>query len=121
MSLQTPEKIRSLQCKLYLKAKEEPDFRFYLFYDKVHREDILLHAYLLCKSNGGASGVDGVTFEQIELSGREQWLARLRKELRDQTYRTGRLAMRVDTDKGFNPRPRARATTSCHTVKSAWR
>jgi RNA-directed DNA polymerase len=30
MSLETPEKIRSLQRKLYVKAKAEPEFRFYL-------------------------------------------------------------------------------------------
>ena len=62
MSLQTPEKIRNLQKKLYVKAKTEPDYRFYLLYDKVWRADILDHAYRLARANGGTAGVDGVTF-----------------------------------------------------------
>ena len=45
MSLVTPEKIRTLQRKLYRKAKAEPVFRFYVLYDKICREDILRHAY----------------------------------------------------------------------------
>src|SRR4029450_10306196 len=53
MNLQTPERIRTLQGKLYLKAKAEPTFRFYLLYDKIHRDDMLRHAYALARSNKG--------------------------------------------------------------------
>src|SRR4051812_50005291 len=81
MSLATPDSIRKLQRKLYLKAKDEPAFRFYLLYDKICREDILRHAYDLARANKGAPGVDGVTFATIEAAGREEWLAALRKGL----------------------------------------
>src|SRR5712691_389679 len=87
MSLATPTTIRTLQRKLYRKAKAEPAFRFYLLYDKIYREDILHHAYALVHANAGAPGVDGKTFVQIDLSGREAWLAGLREELVSKTYR----------------------------------
>jgi RNA-directed DNA polymerase len=87
MSLATPEKIRTLQRKLYRKAKAEPAFRFYLLYDKIYREDILRHAYAVARANAGAPGVDGVSFARIEASGVEAWLAGLREELVSKTYR----------------------------------
>ncbi len=87
MSLATPTAIRSLQRKLYRKAKAEPAFRFYLLYDKICREDILRHAYALACANAGAPGTDGMTFAAIETLGLENWLADLREELISKTYR----------------------------------
>jgi RNA-directed DNA polymerase len=85
--LKTPEKIRDLQRKLYLKAKGEPEFRFYLLHDKVWREDIIRHAYQLVRANGGAPGIDGVTFQSIETGeGEAKFLSKLQQELKEKTY-----------------------------------
>ena len=86
-SLETPDKVRELQIKLYRKAKSEPDFRFYLLYDKIHRADVLQRAWLLAKANDGAPGVDHESFEDIESKGLKEWLDGLGKELHDKTYR----------------------------------
>jgi len=86
MSLATPDNIRALQRKLYLKAKAEPGYRFYLLYDKVHRADVLRHAFDLVRANKGAPGVDGVSCAMIEATGLENWLSGIATELRTKTY-----------------------------------
>jgi group II intron reverse transcriptase/maturase len=72
---------------LHAKAKGSPTYRFYALYDKVYREDILLFAYRCCKANGGAPGVDGQDFVDIETYGLALWLGELAEELRSKTYR----------------------------------
>jgi len=64
--LKTPENIRTLQRKLYRKAKQEPSCRLHALYDKVYRADILGHAYNLVRANKGSAGIDGVIFRDIE-------------------------------------------------------
>jgi hypothetical protein len=105
MSLATPEKIRSLQRKLYRKAKAEPAFRFYVLYDKICREDILRHAYGLARSNAGAPGIDGVSFAEIEAQGLEGWLAGLREDLVAKTYRPDPVRRVMITKAGGGERP----------------
>ena len=87
MNLATPSSVQKLQTALHDKAKGSPNFRFYALYDKVYRKDVLAFAYACCKANGGAAGVDGQRFEDIEENGVERWLDELAEELRSRTYR----------------------------------
>src|SRR4051795_5526449 len=119
MSLQTPEPIRTLQRKLYRKAKAEPAFRFYLLYDTIHRADIVRHAYALARSNGGAPGVDGITFAMIEAAGLEQWLAGLREDLVAKTYRPAPVRRVMIPKPGGGTRPLGIPTIRDRVVQTA--
>src|ERR1700684_3662852 len=87
LNLATPSSVQKLQTALHGKAKESPNWRFHALYDKVYRRDVLAFAYACCKANGGAAGVAGQRFEDIEECGVERWLDELTKELRSRTYR----------------------------------
>ncbi len=81
------EKVRLLQLKLYLKAKQESDYKFYILYDKIFQKHVLTEAYNRTKANGGSPGIDKQTFADIEEYGRGKFLAELGEELRTRTYK----------------------------------
>ena len=85
-NLSTPKSVRKLRRALHVKAKADPDFRFYAVYDKLYREDILAHAYAKCRANRGAPGVDGQDFADVESYGLERWLGELALTLSEKTY-----------------------------------
>jgi RNA-directed DNA polymerase len=119
MSPATPDRIRSLQRKLYRKAKAEPAFRFYTLYDKICREDILEHAYALARANAGAPGVDGVSFAAIEAGDVEGWLADLREELAKKSYRPAPVRRVLIPKPGGGERPLGIPTIRDRVVQTA--
>src|SRR5579864_4045775 len=85
--INTPIYLQDLRRSLYVKAKAEPTWRFWGLYVHVCKRETLQEAYQMAKSNDGAPGVDGVTFEAIEESGAESFLKQIQDELVNYTYR----------------------------------
>jgi len=85
--MSSQERVRLLQLKLYLKAKQEKSYKFYILYDKLFLKYVLTESYRRCKAKGGSAGIDGMTFNDVEEYGRENFLERLGEELRKRTYK----------------------------------
>ncbi len=84
-----PEKIFLLRQRLYLKAKREPEFRFYTLFEAVCRPDVLRTAWDRVAENNGAPGVDGLSIKQVQDSdhGVSGFLGEIEQSLKDRTYR----------------------------------
>jgi len=78
--------LQDLRRRIYLKAKTEPQKRFWGLYVHVCKRETLQAAYAMAKDNNGAPGVDGVTFEAIEISGVDAFLKQIQDELITRTY-----------------------------------
>jgi RNA-directed DNA polymerase len=84
--IKAPDQLQDLRRKIYAKAKAEPQWRFWGLYVHVCKRETLQAAYAMAKSNDGAPGIDGVTFEAIEEQGVEDFLQQIRDELIGRRY-----------------------------------
>ena len=113
MSLPMLESTQKLRAALQAKAKGQSSFRFDSLYDKVSRKDVLWDAWCRCRHNGGAPGVDGQTFADIEQSGVEEWSNGLAEELRTKTYQP-QAVRRPPQQKDPHPESRWEAAAAGH-------
>ncbi len=92
------ERVQDLQRKLYRKAKQDKDFRFYVLYDKVRLPHFLREAYRRCKAKNGCPGVDGVSFQDVESYGVDKFISEIIEELENKTYKP-QAVLRVEIPK----------------------
>src|SRR6266571_2033102 len=100
--IKTPISLQDLRRSLYVKAKAEPTWRFWGLYVHICKMETLQEAYWMDKSNDGAPGIDGVTFETIEESGRESFLKQIQDELVQHTYQPMRVRKKEIPKDGGN-------------------
>lgn len=95
----TPISLQDLRRRIFKKAKAEPQWRFWGLYVHVCKVSTLREAYRLAKRNNGSPGVDGISFDDLEAAGLEQFFADLSQELQNRTYRPSRVR-KVEIPKG---------------------
>src|SRR6202166_2260969 len=81
------EKVRQLQRRLWVCAKQSKTRRFHALYDRIYRSDVLREAWKRVRSNKGAAGVDEITLRSIEERGVQQFLEGIQADLKAGQYR----------------------------------
>lgn len=113
------ERVRLLQLKLYLKAKQESGYKFYILYDKIFQAHILEEAYMRSKSKNGSPGIDKQSFKDVEKYGRKKFLTEISEELRKRTYKPQAVKRKWIDKEGGGQRPLGIPTIKDRVVQQA--
>jgi len=76
-----PSDLQDLRRRIYRKAKSDKTHRFWGLFVHIAKVQTLEEAYRIAKKNGGAPGIDGESFSDIEAAGAAEFLAAIREEL----------------------------------------
>ena len=79
--------LQELRRRIYRKAKSETTHRFWGLFVHITKTETLEEAYRIAKGNGGAPGIDGQSFQDIESVGRVAFLAAVREDLVTDRYK----------------------------------
>lgn len=117
--MSSKERVRLLQLKLYLKAKQESGYKFYVLYDKIFQPHILEEAYKRSKAKNGSAGIDKQSFKDVEEYGREKFLTEISEELRKRTYKPQAVKRKWIDKEGGGQRPLGIPTIKDRVVQQA--
>lgn len=117
--MSSKERVRLLQLKLYLKAKQERGYKFYVLYDKIFQPHILEEAYKRTKSKNGSPGIDKQSFKEVEEYGWEKFLTEISEELRKRTYKPQAVKRKWIDKEGGGKRPLGIPTIKDRVVQQA--
>ena len=95
----TPISLQELRRRIYRKAKSDKTHRFWGLFVHITKIETLEEVYRIAKRNGGAPGIDGQTFKDIETAGRAAFLAEVREDLVTGRYKP-KPNRRVEIPKG---------------------
>jgi RNA-directed DNA polymerase len=82
-----PISLQDLRRRIYRKAKSDKTHRFWGLFVHVTKVETLEEAYRIAKRNGGAAGIDGQSFSDIEAQGLADFLRGIREDLITNRYK----------------------------------
>jgi RNA-directed DNA polymerase len=116
-----PEAVFRLRKRLYIKAKQEPKYRFYRLYDRIYRQDVLAAAWDLVRANNGAPGVDGVSIAEIRDTpeGIDEYLRQIHETLKAKRYKPQAVRLKIIPKANGGQRPLGIPTVRDRIIQTA--